>query len=539
MLIFAAARRVSFAPEATVHHFAEIEDMQDSTTSSASTSSSRRASGISDITLRSGTTHKDGEDNNDDLPSTPPEQVEQQPETTSPEHQRSLHQKKHRRNSAEETLVHEANDDVFSSRSTSGSPGRTEVKPDDLVNNQSAEEAEEQCVDDDDEDDDDDDSPANMFHKLDAGHTGRWQRVEINTGDDSMKVSQRPLVQTAMLPVNPDETGEISMELAGDEITAAFKPWVQKLFPAESVPSVLPITAEQEDVNPFSPAFKSSVNSSSAVKHSATLTGDDEMSMDVTCAVGGILPAGARAGGLEPRTKATTRRKSLFRRRSSLANCPVDNGSTMEFTTAIGGIRHIHDARTDVLEVDENEELSMEFTSVLEGIKGHIAYEKPNVKLVQHSPSRSPTVIEEDVAMEMTRAWGGPMTADEFAIDSRDTCEDLDMDMTLPIGTILSGNRLPFQSVLADPQEEIVEVVSVTSPLRSLPSTRNRPHLITSSTGSPVSKPLVGKAIKDNHLLSGSPQKLPSTPSKQITPRPVRSATPSKSTPSRLSLIHI
>lgn len=474
--------------------------------------------------------HKDVEANNDDPGSTPPAQIKHQPETTSSEHQRNLRQKKHRRTSVDEIIVEDA-DDVFSSSPSNESPRRTEVKPDDLVKEQNVGDAGDECIEEDDEDDED--GPANMFHKLDAGHTGRWQRVEIDAGDDPSKLSPGSLTQTAKLPGSFDETGEIPMEMAGDEITAAFRPWVQKLFPHEIVPSLLPSTTEQEDVNPFSPAFKSSVNSTAIVKGSATLIEDDEMSMDVTRAVGGILFSDVEKHGLRPRKNKAIRRKSLARRRSSFENCPVDNGETMDFTTAIGGIQHVQNARKDVLEVDENEELSMEFTSVLGGIKGYTSQEKSQIKLAQHSPSQPPTVIEHDVAMEMTRVWGGPMATHESAFNSRDTFDDLEMDMTLPIGTIISENNVPFHSVLADSHEETVEIVAFTSPLRSVSTTRSRPHLITSSTGSPVSKLFVGETTGDSDVLSGTPQKLPSTPSKQFTPRPVRSATPSKSTPLR------
>ncbi|PVH94958.1 hypothetical protein DM02DRAFT_173275, partial [Periconia macrospinosa] len=89
-----AKRRVSFAPEATLHTWDVVEYLRDATSSSAASEATRRASTLSQDPA-SGT---DGEE----PPSTPPERIEEpEPEPgSSPANQRDLHQKKNRRRSS-------------------------------------------------------------------------------------------------------------------------------------------------------------------------------------------------------------------------------------------------------------------------------------------------------------------------------------------------------------------------------------------------------------------------------------------------------
>lgn len=87
-----ANRRVSFAPEATLHTWNVVELPEDSTTSSASTNSTRRASGL---TTNAGSPYRSPTPSTDasEPPSTPPEQVEELQVAASPAHQRDLHQR--------------------------------------------------------------------------------------------------------------------------------------------------------------------------------------------------------------------------------------------------------------------------------------------------------------------------------------------------------------------------------------------------------------------------------------------------------------
>ena len=89
-----ANRRVSFAPEATLHTWDVVVEYQDSTTSSNSTNSTRRASSISGGPVGSPHSQAAGPPSSDpsEPPSTPPEQLEEETALASPTHQRDLHQ---------------------------------------------------------------------------------------------------------------------------------------------------------------------------------------------------------------------------------------------------------------------------------------------------------------------------------------------------------------------------------------------------------------------------------------------------------------
>lgn len=515
---------MSFAPEATVHHFAEIEENQDSTTSSASTNPSRRGSNMSDITSQN-LARQDFDLVAEHPPSTPPEQVEEKPEATSPAHQRDLHQKKHRRGSTDVARVDtEGADDVFSSSPSNGSPPRLETSAPNLLGSELNEEQDDQ---DDDEEEDD------LFQKLDAGHTGRWQRIDVGAVAEENKSHNQSAAQATE---DLDEDGEMSMELAGDEVTAAFKPWVQRLFPIEGAPA-LPPNTEQENVNPFSPAFKSSLNSNRSDIYNSTMTKVDDATMEVTRAVGGIISVNLVDPIPTTTKKSPKRRKSVLGRRRSSGVSSVDGGETMDFTTALGVVQ-TNSLELDSSEADQNEELSMEFTSVFGGINGRNPANPAKYSteaVTETAPSQahavSPTTNAGEMEMDMTRAWGGPKSQNLFANEDQVEGDDMDMDMTVAVGNIIV-NDIPREEMqkTAPVFQEVVEVVTATSPLRSRSATKTRPHQLSMAESDAAASQSI-KPSDDSFLVS--PQKLLSTPQKQITPRPVRSVTPSKTPPSR------
>jgi kinetochore protein Spc7/SPC105 len=94
-----ANRRVSFAAEATLHTFHEIEEQQDATTS---TDSNRRTSSHA----AQSSTPQDQQHPNSDPPSTPPDYVQDHVDD-SPANQRDLHQRKRRRSSGAASMYSE------------------------------------------------------------------------------------------------------------------------------------------------------------------------------------------------------------------------------------------------------------------------------------------------------------------------------------------------------------------------------------------------------------------------------------------------
>ena len=232
---------MSFAPEATLHTWDVVEYMRDATSSSAASDATRRASLASQA--------QQPESDPAEPPSTPPEQVTE-PEfqvESSPANQRESHQKKNRRSSAIPPMNFN-NPEDYSSSPLSGdnaSPGDRTA---------------------DSESEDDDDATANFGATPDT--------------EDSSQSSARldaalrqAFQQAGTQKLDFDEDGEMTMEMANDEITASVKPWARKSAEAEE---------EKDTVLSSSPARSE---------------GDDDMTTDVTCAVGRtvLVPEGTTA----------------------------------------------------------------------------------------------------------------------------------------------------------------------------------------------------------------------------------------------------
>lgn len=422
-----ADRRVSFAPEATLHTWDVIEFMRDQTTSTDSSDTTRR----SNIKRASGggSPFKRSQDLDSDPPSTPPEQ-EDEPTTIpdSPAPQRDLHQKKRRRSSGVPPMDFNNPDDVFSSSPASGDSNVSET--------------------DEEEDAPGSDDDTGTAMSLDVGDNTAQSLAESNDSTGSSARLEAALRQAAHAAgtrgIEYDEYGDASMEIAGDDVTNALKPWTEQRL-ASQLPS-----QDQENVNPFSTAFQAQL-ASGFVNRPATVeeenTGD--LSMDMTRAVGGIVKAppaeqassplgdgtmdltqavGRIQGGADaqsPQSRSGQKRRrstteagspgveaptaNAKRRRSSIARSSMGDetmdltvamgsiqnaGSpakferrktvakrrssgavseqetvTMDFTQAVGGIKPTASATKTSSSIDENEELTMELTTVLGGIK--------------------------------------------------------------------------------------------------------------------------------------------------------------------------
>lgn len=207
--------------------------------------------------------------------------------------------------------------------------------------------------------------------------------------------------------IDHDENGDITMEMADDEITAAFKPWMKK---GKYVPRIVgdpSALQDQENVNPFSPAFKANLSES--------VRGDDsERTMEFTQAVGEILPHREQIQASPKGSRRNTRRSSGVSRRSS-GDGSVLSDETMDLTTAIGGIHQnqpLHqrvEAMKDSESVDEDEELTMEFTSVVGGVLERRNKDQgQNSSLIDdHIVSRHLSHSYNESDMDITTAQGG------------------------------------------------------------------------------------------------------------------------------------
>lgn len=557
-----ANRRVSFAPEATLHTWDVVVEYQDSTTSSNATNSTRRASSAAGDTINSQEPQTPGTLSSDPLeaPSTPPEQVEE--ETVVPS-QRDLHQKKRRRSSGIPPMnFNNPDDELFSSSPLSdASAGDVEeVVEDDGFLSQSD-------VDEDDDDDDDDGTAMS----LDAGETTDMSMASAKSSasdssgrlEEALRLASK---QAGTQGLDFDENGDAEME-EDSEVVASFAPFNLKNKNLESL-------QDQENVNPFSPAFKA------VVANPDEQPDDDEMTMDITSAVGGIIPAQdgnvddnddelsmdvTRAlGGIITNevTKSTgSRRKSVGtnRRQSTRRKSIGDDleDETMDLTMAIGGIQPNQD---DTVEQDD-EDMSMEFTSVVGGVlpapipsgpsknnrrKSVAGPSKSQKKKNRESLESSGGDETMDMDMDITAAMGGIMPSIAEATTEMD--ETVGMEMTTALGGILqqqlsSGKRTRARKIME------METDLGSSPFRAEITPASPPklaapvHTIASETGSPSIAIFKGRGVRRSNearksstpksRLSSTPIKKPTTPSKQLTPQTSRPETPAKTPPSK------
>jgi kinetochore protein Spc7/SPC105 len=427
-----ANRRVSFAPEATLHTWDVIEYMRDHTTSTESGDSTRRASGL---------TQNSNSSPGSEPPSTPPEQSSSPAQ--SPAHQRNLHQKKRRRSSAVPPMNFNNPDDLESSM-ISGSSGV------------SGSEGEEDASEGEEED------ATGTVMSLDMGDNSLLSTTESESSTSSSARLERNLREAANAAgtrgieydeAYEEDAGDESMEIAGDEITNAFKPWAQRHADEEDEP-LHSAALDQENVNPFSPAFQASAASMLKPRYSTIAEEDEEdMSMDVTRAVGGILEARAAEQasspidddgtmdftqvvgrinndqGESPTRNGQKRRRSTTeagspgysaaqqskRRRSSMARSSMGD-ETMDLTIAVGAV---HESGSPV-KASRRKSVARRRSSGVESDAGDATmdFTRPMGSLTISKPESDDGLGEdEDLSMELTTAFGGVQAAERAAAE--------------------------------------------------------------------------------------------------------------------------
>ncbi|OJJ46915.1 hypothetical protein ASPZODRAFT_131824 [Penicilliopsis zonata CBS 506.65] len=533
-----ANRRVSFAPEATLHTWNVVEIPDDSTSSSAS-NSTRRASSLTH-TEASNPAHPASIL---EPPSSPDAEVDSD-SAFSPVRQEDLRQLQDRNSSAQNP---DLSSSPFSGSSADGSED-TEVQG---------------FSKDDDEDDHSDgsdsgldgESTAMSMDDVTMRSTATAQSEESTSSSARLNEALRQAAREAgTRGIDYDENDDVSMEIADQEITGAFQPWIKKgerkSFDWEDISSM----HDQENINP------SRLSTQDRSYHTST-TGDnddEDMSMDVTNAIGGIL------------SNNTERRQSVMRRKS-LSEETIHEDQTMEFTNVVGGIAPpISPAHSMAIDSDtnEDEEMTMEFTSVVGGLLGKSSAGANNNLQRGQSASEINGDLDfdnegqeetDDVDMEITRAVGGILPSTQEEED-----QTMGMEVTAAIGRILpsafgAGDKAqakklmeletdagqlassPFQESVQHSPSKLLAKSPTRSPVKSplsfhvatvasedgspsLASVRSRPSRRSSlrrSSSTPTSNPS-----------QTSPAKKSSTPPKQTTPQLQRPTTPSKTPPS-------
>ena len=372
-------------------------------------------------------------------PSTPIAQVEEPQVKASPVHQRDLHQKKRRRSSAIPPMNFNNPEELSSSPYSASS-----VNSDDTANQAFVTVDEADSSDSDDKDLVEDESTVTNVNNDDvtiqsavsARSSGSSNTSSSARLDEALR---QAAIQAGTQGIDYDEHDDITMEMADDEVTNAFQPWVKK---GQYVPQVIgdPSALQaQENVNPFSPQFKSRLQAHASNDYA-------EETMDITQAAGSILPSTSEAqhAPRESRRRSSVggkRQTTGNLRRSSGANSTYDD-ETMDLTTMIGGIQN-HSANAkpqqDVsaqIEISdgEDEELTMELTTVIGGVLGKNVDKQPGMQPQGRRESLESSANDTD--MDITFAAGGILSS---ITERTEPPEDqtMEIDVTSAIGTIL------------------------------------------------------------------------------------------------------
>ncbi len=416
-----ANRRVSFAPEATLHTWDVIEYLRDATTSSTSPNSTRRVSSISQM--------QSGESAHPAIEplvvaSDPVSDAKTMPSPLGPEKKKL----NGRRSSGIPPMNFNNPDDVFSS-SPAGSQSAADSESTDM---------------------DIADAEGTTIDLLADDHT-RGSNISNGSGDSTGSSARLDealrlaTVQAGTQGVEYEENDDESMELADDEITASFKPWAYKSERHEEAEEQILIT--EADKAPQSPPSLFDLETGRRAREMSVLDdheglrsqllvdvddaligeempASEEMTMEFTTVFGGIK-------GLSRDSKMETRGGTKRRLSSTAANIDISNGSParkrmnlgpgsrrrssagrsslgeelMDLTTAIGGIRGVpsegdHDLEGSV-DVSFGEEI-MDLTTAIGGIRNvSVPGARVSIEFEQEDS------INEDLSMDLTTVLGG------------------------------------------------------------------------------------------------------------------------------------
>ncbi|KAL8857923.1 MAG: hypothetical protein Q9178_005542 [Gyalolechia marmorata] len=557
-----ANRRVSFAPDATLHTWEVLELPEDATTSSASGNSTRRASGLSTIAAaspfrqpRSPLLSSDASE----PPSTPPAQVEEPTIKASPAPQRDLHQKKRRRSSGIPPM------NFNNPREFSSSPASAASVNSDDTGNHAFVTADESDSSDSDKDLVEDESTVTRFDDddataqsaLSARSSGGSSTASSGRLDEALRQAAK---QAGTQGIDYDENGDITMEMADDEITNAFQPWMKK---GKYVPQVVghpSALQDQENVNPFSPEFRSSM-------HAQENDNEGGSTMDFTRAAGSILPVHHQ---IQASPEKSQRRSSVrgtrhsigHRRRSSGASSSFED-ETMDLTAAIGGFREdgaeikpkppvVPKSQTSD---NEDEELTMDFTTILGGVLGAKAGQQQDTEPQRRRESVDSFAMDEN--MDISVAAGGILSLITKRTEPPQD-QTMEMDVTRAIGAILpkslnTAEKTRAKSLMEhetdvgqlsmDPFYDGPASIALGTSLNTGAASLKASTTGRSESGSPSRRgtfmsPVPVSARQSLTPTMGSLQTTPlrkvSTPSKQVTPQVgPRPTTPGKTPPSK------
>ncbi|KAI9690507.1 MAG: hypothetical protein M1822_009470 [Bathelium mastoideum] len=505
-----ANRRVSFAPEATLHTWDVIEYMRDATTSSASSESTRRASNLTSSRgpgspAKISQSHDDGVPGSEP-PSTPPEQVEDAPRTVaSPAHQRGLHQKKRRRRSSGIPPMNFNNpDDVYSSSPLSGESavGSSPFNA---------------GADEDGSGDDGNSTAMSLVTDVDETTvTGRMSTSSEASSDSTgssarLEAALRQAAETAgTQALGLDESGDATMEIADDSVTDAFQPWMHARqaqlraggSPIKHSAKMAPVLEkDKENTNPFSPAFKAGTAAAVIARNNERGDQDDDVSMEITRAMGGIMAGKQKVhmnestlgdatmdltvavGHIQGSTVDLDAQHiaSSKRRRTLSSGSPLKVSKESQGSPASRRLsRNAATSRRRSSGIASNlDDKTMEFTTAVGGIQQNLAKSTENrrASAVRRRSSADASVPDDDdEPMDLTMAIGAIEDNDNNAATSDDdpslnSNEELSMELTTVIGGIRAAQDGEQEK---RPETPITEASHEASTVASTPKDQTR-----------------------------------------------------------------
>ena len=526
-----ANRRVSFAPEATLHTWNVVEIPDDSTSSSTS-NSTRRAS-----SLQNAENQPPAPAPAQDEPSSPDSNADSDI-TFSPVQYPDLQQLANRPQPSSYDGMgssQEMSSSPFSGSSVGGSEDAGMPSPagdDDESSSDSEFDGESTAM--------------SMDETVRSSATMRSEASEPTSSsarlNDALHQAAREAGKEGM---DQYDSGEMSMEIADQEITGAFQPWIKKgqrqSFDWEDISA----RHDQENEPPRDAADE--------IAHSDAASDDidEELSMDVTSAIGRIL------------SKPQSRRQSAVRRKSVSEETTYDE-QTMELTNVVGGITLSTPAKSvdGDSNANEDEEMTMEFTSTVGGVVNQESPSKhadgddapmetdiPLTKRTNGSGWDEEADMDEGLDMEMTGAVGGILpAAQEEPTEPQDDDQTTGMDVTTALGQILPPNGEVDQSEAdnATGPEAAPSTIENSLARDAQPSPAKTPvsfHLaaVASESGSPSlasvrtrrTRQSLGRRASTtptSNAQQSSPQEGP--PAEHLTPQAIHPTTPGKTPPS-------
>lgn len=515
-----ANRRVSFAAEATLHTFHEIEEMHDSTTS---TNSTRRASSIA------GRSAAPQQQQQADPPVTAPDHAEDELAEALPTANQADTQRGKRRRSSAASSMYGSDDTVASS-----------VYDSDFEHADSV--AEIQAVEMSDSSNDSDEDGTAMTVEAEEMTSASMTSASVRSGysgdtsgslDENLRLAAR---MAATQSVDEDE-----------EVIAGFAGWGRKNSSQES-------TSQGNAMQTAAPDHGAD-DQGSDMEMDMDADADADMDMDMTKAVGGILypelpspdkddeaeeeideemsmDVTTALGGILSKAKAFLRRKSVLPQPE-----PSEFGDqTMDFTMAVGGIQPGRVSDISHMDVDGNEDMSMEFTTAVGGLLSG------NFSKSASQNTRRRTIAGEDgedegTMMDMTMGVGRLLPAE--AEEEEEADQTMGMDMTMAVGGIIKSATPEARSAARKVMEE--EADEPRHPAVSSPQRESSPmRLVDSPAGSNAAtsfSPFQGRGLRRSpprqmSPAARSPAQPSSSPMRQ-TPSPKRTAAQPRRSPAR------